>query len=72
MGLILGMYIGLLAGAVIGAVISFPVGSAVGIFIERSFENGWALGIEVMLIALSAFVIFKLFNVRMKKTKKAF
>ena len=67
MGLILGILIGLGSGLVLGAAISFPVGSAVGMFIENSF-SGWALGIQFALIILCAFIIFKFFNVRLKKS----
>lgn len=67
MFLILGIIIGLVSGLVLGAAISFPIGSAVGIFIEKSF-SGWAIGIEFALIILCAFIIFKFFNVRLKKS----
>lgn len=65
MGLILGIFIGLVTGVVLGTAISFPIGSAVGIFIDRSF-NSWAMEIEIALIILCAFIIFKFFNVRLK------
>jgi|UPI00041DDF93 hypothetical protein len=70
MGLLLGIFIGLVSGAVIGAAISLPVGSALGIFIDRSFGS-WSLGIEFVLILLSIFVIFKFFNIHLRKSKKA-
>lgn len=70
MFLILGILIGLVTGVVLGASISFPVGSAVGIFIDRSFSN-WAIGFEFAFIILSAFIIFMFFNGRLRKSKKA-
>ncbi|NHM32912.1 hypothetical protein [Neobacillus terrae] len=70
MGLLLGIFIGLVSGAILGAAISLPVGSALGIFIDRSY-SGWALEIEIVLVLLSAFIIFKFFNIHLRKNKKA-
>ncbi|WML48612.1 hypothetical protein RCG23_00185 [Neobacillus sp. PS3-34] len=66
MGLILGIFIGLVTGVLLGTAISFPVGSAVGIFIDRNFTD-WAIEIEIALIILCSFIIFKFFNARLKK-----
>jgi hypothetical protein len=66
MGLILGITIGLVIGLVLGAAISFPIGSAVGIFIQKSF-SGWALEIELVLAVFFAFVIFNVFTHYLKK-----
>ncbi|PLS09563.1 hypothetical protein [Neobacillus cucumis] len=67
MGLILGILIGLITGVLLGATISFPIGSAVGIFIDRSF-NSWAIEIEIAIIILSIFMILKFLNIRLKKS----
>lgn len=72
MGLMFGIFIGLTAGAVLGAAISFPIGSAVGILIDKSF-GGWAIGIEIALFLLCTFIIFKYFRIHFKKgPKKSF
>ncbi len=66
MGLILGIFIGLAAGAILGAAITFPVGSALGIFIDKSF-SGWAIEIELAIVIISAIIIYKFFNIRLRK-----
>lgn len=66
MGLILGIIIGLVIGLMLGAAITFPIGSAVGIFIQRSF-NGWAIEIELVLALFCAFIIFNVFSHYLKK-----
>ncbi|MGG5255354.1 hypothetical protein ACQYAD_18165 [Neobacillus sp. SM06] len=66
MGLILGIFIGLAAGAILGAAVTFPVGSAVGIFIDKSF-SGWAFEIEVAIVLICAIIIYKFFNMRLRK-----
>lgn len=71
MGLILGIILGLMIGVVLGAAVSFPIGSAVGIFIEKSF-NGWAIEIEVVLIIVSIFIILHLLGIVPKRPKKHF
>lgn len=63
--LILGIIFGLLTGVIIGLTLSFPLGSAVGIIIDRFF-GGWALEIELILVLLSVVVIFKILHVKWK------
>jgi uncharacterized membrane protein YoaK (UPF0700 family) len=65
--LILGIIIGLLTGVILGLALSFPLGSAFGIFIERFF-NGWSMEIELVLVILSALIVYKLLNVKWKNS----
>jgi hypothetical protein len=64
--LILGIMIGLLTGIVLGLALSFPLGSAFGIFINQHFSE-WTYQIEIILVVLSAIIIFKLLNLKWKK-----
>ncbi|MCM3586607.1 hypothetical protein M3182_12780 [Mesobacillus maritimus] len=65
MGLILGILIGLVTGIVLGAAISFPIGSALGILIDSSVSS-FAIGMEILLIGLCGFVIYRFFHVRVR------
>jgi uncharacterized membrane protein YoaK (UPF0700 family) len=65
--LILGIIIGLLTGLILGLALSFPLGSAFGMIIDRFF-NGWAIEIEIALVAISMFMVFRLLNLKWKNS----